>query len=434
MSEQITFDKYEGEEYERVRLKHLARINPSKSEISDLPDDTDVSFVPLEGFGTKGTIKESEVRPLGEVYQGYTYFRKGDIAIAKITPSFENGKGAMCHGLKNDIGFGTTELHILRPRQNIHSKFLWYALRSKPFMDEAEASMRGVAGQQRVPSEFLKNYRIPLMPLSHQKIIASYLERESTKVDKLIQKMDVMITRVENQWEAIEERAVTKGIGDEDFETDKRLDVLKERPSSWDVKPAKALFKPRDDRGYDDLPLLEVSINHGVRLRDENEDRNAWVASDLGDMKRVAPGDLVYNKMRFWQGAIGYSTKEGLVSPDYTVLEPQNELNVDYFRSLLRTEAYKTEVYRRSYGVVDDRKRIYWTQFGDIPLLLPPIEDQKEIAEYILKKEDHIKSLNGKLEEAIEKLKEKRQAHITKAVTGQINIDDLEVSEQEVTP
>jgi len=105
-----------------------------------------------------------------------------------------------------------------------------------------------------------------------------------------------------------------------------KLEVIQDYPSSWEIRRAKTLFIQRDDRGYDDLPLLEVSLNHGVRLRDDNEDRNAWVASDLGDMKRVAKGDLVFNKMRLWQGAVGRSEYEGLVSPDYTVLEPYLKL------------------------------------------------------------------------------------------------------------
>src|SRR6056297_1133155 len=136
-------DTGKANEPETVRLKHLARINPTKSELSDLDPKTEVSFVPLEDFGTNGEIKDTETRPLEEVYDGYTYFQEGDIAIAKITPSFENGKGAICRGLENGIGFGTTELHILRPREGVSTEFLWYVLRSKPFTDEAETAMRG---------------------------------------------------------------------------------------------------------------------------------------------------------------------------------------------------------------------------------------------------------------------------------------------------
>jgi len=77
-------------------------------------------------------------------------------------------KGAICKNLKNEVGFGTTELHVLRPNKETSTKYLWYVLRSNPFKKMAEASMRGVAGQQRVPSEFVENFRVPILSLDQQ--------------------------------------------------------------------------------------------------------------------------------------------------------------------------------------------------------------------------------------------------------------------------
>ncbi|TAE78227.1 MAG: hypothetical protein EAZ84_01525, partial [Verrucomicrobia bacterium] len=97
------------------RLRFVAQLNPSKSEASNLPRDTKASFLPMEAIGDDGSLNLERERELSEVETGYTYFRDGDVAVAKITPCFENGKGALMSGLLNGIGFGTTELIVARP-------------------------------------------------------------------------------------------------------------------------------------------------------------------------------------------------------------------------------------------------------------------------------------------------------------------------------
>lgn len=199
-------------EPETVRLKHLAQINPNKSELSHLDPQTQVSFVPLEDFGTDGEIQDTETRPLEEVYDGYTYFREGDIAVAKITPSFENGKGAICRGLENGIGFGTTELHILRPRKRVNPEFLWYVLRSKPFMDEAETAMRGVAGQQRVPAEMIENFEAPIFEKDTQAEISDYLDRWSSKLASLVELINDFSSKIDEHTTSTITSTVTRGL------------------------------------------------------------------------------------------------------------------------------------------------------------------------------------------------------------------------------
>lgn len=97
------------------RLRFVAKTNPVKSEINHLDADTLVSFVPMDAIGEYGGIRLEKDKPLDEVYNGYTYFTDGDVVIAKITPCFENGKGAIAEGLTNEVGFGTTEFYVLRP-------------------------------------------------------------------------------------------------------------------------------------------------------------------------------------------------------------------------------------------------------------------------------------------------------------------------------
>ncbi len=117
-----------------------------------------------------------EVRRYAEVAKGFTQFRVGDVLIAKITPCFENGKAAFINRLPFPIGFGSTEFHVVRPSPAIHGPYLYRFVTTQQFRRKGAQRMTGSAGQQRVPSEFLRQLVIPLPPLEEQKRIAAILD------------------------------------------------------------------------------------------------------------------------------------------------------------------------------------------------------------------------------------------------------------------
>jgi len=119
--------------WEVRRLRFNTISNPVKSEVNHLSKDQNVSFVPMEAVGEYGGLKLDKVKSIEDVYNGYTYFKNGDVLIAKITPCFENGKGSVATNLKNGVAFGTTELHVLRPENNFDSQFLFYLSISDAF-------------------------------------------------------------------------------------------------------------------------------------------------------------------------------------------------------------------------------------------------------------------------------------------------------------
>lgn len=151
------------EHWEVKRLRFTVNLNPVKSEL-DIPEDTLVSFIPMEAVNFDKNLTLTEERNLDEVYKGYTYFKNGDVVLAKITPCFENGKSAIAQNLTNGIAFGTTELHVLRSQDSINNHFLYYLIKSDSFMKIGESEMYGAGGQKRVPEEFIKNFLIALPP------------------------------------------------------------------------------------------------------------------------------------------------------------------------------------------------------------------------------------------------------------------------------
>ena len=150
-----------------VKLGEVCLINPKSCT---LRDDTEVSFIPMTKVGEHGEFDASEIKNYSEVKKGFTNFQNGDILFAKITPCMENGKGAIAHNMKNGIGFGSTEFHVLRPdTDKITSEWLYYLTTWKAFRKEAERNMTGSAGQKRVPKTFLENYVVNLPDIDTQK-------------------------------------------------------------------------------------------------------------------------------------------------------------------------------------------------------------------------------------------------------------------------
>lgn len=139
----------------------------------------------MEAIGDAGELDLSIVRPLKEVQNGYSCFRDGDVVIAKITPCFENGKGALIRGTLTGIGYGTTELHVLSPRPELDGRFLFYVTIDPRFRQMGQASMIGAAGQQRVPEDFVRDYLMPVPPLHEQHAIVEHIARETAKLDAL---------------------------------------------------------------------------------------------------------------------------------------------------------------------------------------------------------------------------------------------------------
>ncbi|TWU41880.1 restriction endonuclease subunit S [Novipirellula artificiosorum] len=158
-------------------ISEVVDVNPRiPTEIaSDIKRKVD--FVPMAQLSEQGDVTPNGSRHLGDVMKGYTYFENGDVIVAKITPCMENGKAAFVDNLPHQIGFGSTEFHVLRPSDSVDGRYLFYMVWNSKFRNEAEGNMTGSAGQKRVPKAFFDRFVIPLPPLSEQKRIADILDK-----------------------------------------------------------------------------------------------------------------------------------------------------------------------------------------------------------------------------------------------------------------
>ena len=196
--------------WEVRKLKQVASVNPSRTESSaDFGDDDEVVFLPMENVSAAGEVDYSARGKVADLRSGYTYFKRHDIVVAKITPCFENGKGAYLGSLTTEIGFGTTEFVVLRAGTEINPRFLHQITMLQAFRRDGEMAMTGAAGQQRVPLSFMREFTFGLPDLQEQEKILACVDRESSKINHEIEKTKLEITLVQEYRERLITDVVT---------------------------------------------------------------------------------------------------------------------------------------------------------------------------------------------------------------------------------
>ena len=192
---------------------------------------------------------------------------------------------------------------------------------------------------------------------------------------------------------------------------------LGEIPEHWEIRRNGRLFGERKETGFPDLPILEVSLRTGVRVRDVDGSKRKQMMSDLAAYKRAVKGDIAYNMMRMWQGAVGVAPVDGLISPAYVVARPRPETDSGYYAYLFRTAAYMDEVDKFSHGIVKDRNRLYWDEFKQMPSAYPPVAEQRAIVSFLDAHGALVRQLVRAKRRLITLLEEEKHAIIRRAVT-----------------
>ena len=160
-----------------VKIGDVVQLNPRlPASIKLVPPQT-VTFLGMASVSENGLINKVESCAFDEVKKGFTYFEEGDVLLAKITPCFENGKATLAKNLPHRVGFGSTEFHVFRPSSKIDARYLFFLLWNKTFRETGRSHMAGAAGQKRLQTDYLANFKIPLPPLDEQRRIAAVLDK-----------------------------------------------------------------------------------------------------------------------------------------------------------------------------------------------------------------------------------------------------------------
>lgn len=199
---------------------------------------------------------------------------------------------------------------------------------------------------------------------------------------------------------------------------DSGIEWIGEIPEGWEVSQLKYATRWKSEKGCPDEPVLSLYRDFGVVPKDSRDDNHNVTSLDTSNYKVVDIGDLVINKMKAWQGSMAVSDYRGIVSPAYHVCSiTSNKVNKRYLHHLLRNPAYLPEYVRLSTGMRIGQWDLGFDDFKNIPFLIPPLDEQAKIADYLDNGCTYLDSILDKTHSSIEEYKKLKQAVITQAVT-----------------
>lgn len=351
---------------------------------------------------------------LPENYNGYNIVEKGDIVL-RLT-DLQNDKRSLRTGLVKEKGILTSAYVTLRPIKEECSLYFHYLLHAYDIMKVFYNMGNGV--RQGLNFDELSKCMLIAPPISEQKAIAGFLDKKCGEVDALIADIQQEIETLEQYKRSVITDAVTKGLDPSVPMKDSGIDWLGEIPMLWKTKRIAAFYQLRNEKVSDkDFPPLSVT-KQGVLPQLETVAK-----TDDGDNRKlVRRGDFAINSRSDRRGSCGISDYDGSVSLINIVLKPRDKANNKYYNWLFHTEQFADEFYKWGNGIVDDLWTTRWQNMKKIIIPVPPIEEQRQIADYLDKKCKEIEEIIADKQSQIETLESYKKSLIYEYVTGKKEI------------
>ena len=312
----------------------------------------------------------------------------------------------------------SSELLVLRDFEG-ENKYLQYLMLSPKYIEYIDSSTYG-AKMPRANWLFIGNTSIPLPPLSEQHAIVSYLDKKTAQIDRFISEATKEIEKLNELKQTQIAHLVTHGLNPDAPMKDSGIAWIGQIPEHWEVNKIRSHFKERRTKVSDkDYPALSVAREGIVPQLD------TAVKTDNGDNRKlVLKNDFVVNSRSDRKGSCGVSDYDGSVSLISIVLEP-HDINPQYVHYLFRSNNYVEEFYRNGRGIVADLWTTRYSEMRNIFIPIPPVSEQKDIVSAINSLNNKIDTLVSELTTQINHLKELKQRVISDAVTGKIDVREV---------
>ncbi len=370
----------------------------------------------------KWCITSPATRDLSEINLDNSRIELGDLLITKSSGSdLHIGKTTLA-----DEYFESNECYfsnfIQRIRcNNYFPKLLWYLFNSNIVRNQFVYLQNSTSGIGNINAEIIENLILPSSPLSEQKAIADFLDKQCAEIDAVIEQTKATIEEYKKLKQSVITEAVTKGIRGNRPMKDSGIEWIGEIPADWDVVRIKTLFDYRNERNekpLEEVNLISLYTDLGVVQHCDLEATTGNKATNADGYKLVYENDIVVNIILCWMGAIGRSAYTGVTSPAYDVYSPKEGTNSKFYHHLFRTQGFSGDCYKVGRGIMAMRWRTYSDQFRAIKVVAPPKEEQEEIIDCLDQKCAEIDALVTKKEQIVVELEAYKKSLIYEVVTG----------------
>lgn len=320
--------------------------------------------------------------------------------------------------------------------RTVNGKVLYYYLKENFCKEIEKGSAKTTVDSLRLP--MISNFPIVYnRNIKEQKKLIYFLDKKCEEFDSVIAKKEMLINKLEEAKKSLISEVVTgkvKVIEKENGEygiikreahemKDSGVEWLGMIPKEWEDTRCQWILKEISIKGHGNKEVLSLYREYGVIPKNSRDDNHNVTSENTNSYKLVKKDNLVLNKMKVWQGSIGVSKFEGIVSPAYIICEIAKEkVYSKYIHHLLRNKLYIPEYRRLSYGIREGQWDMRFEDFRKIPIFIPNLKKQQKIAEFLDKKCEEFDSTIEKQKESIEKLKSAKQSLISEAVTGKIEV------------
>lgn len=403
-----------------MRLKDITIFSPQY--VGDNIDG-DVSFVPMESL-RNGTIDYKTI-PFLKAKGKYTYFGNQDLLIAKVTPCFENGNIAIARNLLNGIGFGSSEIFVLRPSKEVISQYLFYLSQSRDFQDKACATMCGVGGLKRISPLFMRTYEFDMPSIENQQRMVTYLDTKLSEIDHQVSLLTSKRDAYLRLKKSIINHAVTHGLNPNVKMKDSGIEWIGEVPEHWEMCRFKDAFRrwttgiTPDSKNY---KYFESDICKGytwVTISDFLEKYISQSNLNLSDesIKLFMPplslkGSLMFS-FKLSVGKIAFADKDLYTNEAIVSIPPNNGQCLEYYYYMLPNVLHENAT-ENIYGAKMLNQKI----IANMLMVVPPLPEQRAIATYLDDKCAKIDTIVSNLDKQISRYADLKRSLIDEVITG----------------
>lgn len=406
------------EGWEVIPIKYLARYNYDTLTESCSPD-FEFNYIDIGSvtYG-KGITTFQKFKFKDSPSRARRVVTPGDILISTVRTYL---RAIACVNKSSIPQIASTGFLVLQADiSKIHPHFLMYSVLSDNFICKVEANSVGIS-YPAINASQIVHFKLPIPQLSEQFLLVTYLDRQCSEIDALLSKTLSSIEEYKKLKQAVITQAVTKGVRGKREMKDSGVEWIGEIPAEWSVQRIKTIFSIRNERNY--LPLEQVNLislytDKGVVQHCDIEKTTGNKASNADGYKKVYPNDMIVNIILCWMGAIGRSNYAGVTSPAYDVYVPSSKIECKFYHYYFRTLGFSGDCYKNGRGIMAMRWRTYSDQFRSIKVVVPPLEEQKEIVGYLDAKCAEIDGLIAKKEQLIKELESYKKSLIYEVVTG----------------